>query len=265
MVDSSAGRHFRVYWQPGCTSCLRTKEFLTSHGVPFESVNVRDTPGAMQMLAELGLRSVPVVARGNEAIYAQEIREVAAFVGIPFELQALAPAELAHRLELILAAAQRYLHQLPDTRVNDRLPGRNRSWLDLSYHLFVIVLGFLDAARGGELTEEHFLRKPPPEMKSFAQAAAFGGRVRDDFSDWWATLPDGVLPASVKTYYGQQPTGTVLERSCWHVAQHVRQLAALLEIAGLPVDGPLGPTELAGLPLPEKVWDSEVPLNDAAV
>ena len=26
---------YRVFWQPGCTSCLRTKEFLTSHGIEF--------------------------------------------------------------------------------------------------------------------------------------------------------------------------------------------------------------------------------------
>jgi len=25
----------KAYWQPGCTSCLRMKEFLTKHGVPF--------------------------------------------------------------------------------------------------------------------------------------------------------------------------------------------------------------------------------------
>ena len=30
----------KAYWQPGCTSCLRMKEFLTRHGVPFVSVNV---------------------------------------------------------------------------------------------------------------------------------------------------------------------------------------------------------------------------------
>jgi arsenate reductase-like glutaredoxin family protein len=30
----------RVYWAPGCTSCLRTKEFLTKQGIDFDSVNV---------------------------------------------------------------------------------------------------------------------------------------------------------------------------------------------------------------------------------
>jgi hypothetical protein len=31
----------KAYWQPGCTSCLRMKEFLTKHGVAFISVNDR--------------------------------------------------------------------------------------------------------------------------------------------------------------------------------------------------------------------------------
>jgi len=30
----------KAYWQPGCTSCLRMKEFLTKHGVTFVSVTV---------------------------------------------------------------------------------------------------------------------------------------------------------------------------------------------------------------------------------
>ena len=30
----------KVYWQPGCSSCLKTKEFLLDNGVPFESINV---------------------------------------------------------------------------------------------------------------------------------------------------------------------------------------------------------------------------------
>jgi len=250
---------FRVYWQPGCTSCLRTKEFLTGHGIAYESVNVRTTPGAMQELAAFGLRSVPAVSDGERAIYAQEIRDVAAFVGVEFGQAALPTAELVARLELILSAAGSFIRQLPGSRVEDRLPGRERSWLDLSYHLFVVVQGFLDAARGGALTEAHFLRKPPPEIVSFDDCAEFGRAVRAELADWWRAAGQR-LPAQVSTYYGRQPAHTVLERTCWHAAQHARQLMALLEIAGVEPARPLGPAELAGLPLPEQVWDSEIPL-----
>jgi hypothetical protein len=36
---------------------------------------------------------------------------------------------------------------------------------------------------------------------------------------------------------------------------------AVLEQLGIEPDGPLGVTELDGLPLPEQTWDPEVPLD----
>ena len=45
----------KAYWQPGCTSCLRMKEFLTKHGVPFESVNVLEDQQGFAELGELGI------------------------------------------------------------------------------------------------------------------------------------------------------------------------------------------------------------------
>src|SRR3974390_3251659 len=51
----------KAYWQPGCTSCLRMKEFLTRHGVPFVSVNVLEDKAGFAELAALGIRTVPIV------------------------------------------------------------------------------------------------------------------------------------------------------------------------------------------------------------
>jgi glutaredoxin len=252
---------YRVYWQPGCTSCLRTKEFLTSHGIEFESINVREQPGAMDQLTALGARSVPVVARGSDYVFAQELLEVAEFVGVTVRDAPLAKEELIDRLVLILAAAQRYLRQLPADRLASRLPGRKRTCLDLAYHLFVIPIAFLDAARGGELTEEHFERKPPPGTASADAVARFGQQVCDDLRSWWEQTGVVQFPAVVNTYYGRQPAHKVLERTCWHTAQHCRQLMAVLEQLGIEPDGPLGVAELGGLPLPEKAWDSEVPFS----
>jgi glutaredoxin len=45
----------RVFWQPGCTGCLRAKEFLTRHGVDCESINVHGNDAAMADLAGLPL------------------------------------------------------------------------------------------------------------------------------------------------------------------------------------------------------------------
>ena len=40
MQQPSTDTPIKAYWQPGCTSCLRMKEFLARHGVPFVSINV---------------------------------------------------------------------------------------------------------------------------------------------------------------------------------------------------------------------------------
>ena len=54
-----------VYWQPGCTSCLRSKEFLTKRGIAFNSRNVLVDAAAFGDLACRGLRQVPIVTRGD--------------------------------------------------------------------------------------------------------------------------------------------------------------------------------------------------------
>jgi glutaredoxin len=53
----------KVYWRPGCSSCVKVKEFLSQQGVPFESIDVAARPEAMADLLALGVKTVPVVAR----------------------------------------------------------------------------------------------------------------------------------------------------------------------------------------------------------
>jgi hypothetical protein len=47
----------------------------------------------------------------------------------------------------------------------------------------------------------------------------------------------------------------VLERTAWHAAQHTRQLIIMLESHGITPDRPLTNDDLAGLPVPDEVWD----------
>jgi glutaredoxin len=249
-----------VFWQPGCTSCLRTKEFLRAHGIEFESVNVRDDQQAMARLAALGARSVPVVARGDAFVYGQDLAAVARFVGIEAELQRLDVPVLVSRLLALLDSAALLVTQLPERSWREKLPGRERTHLDLAYHVSQVVVGFLDAALGGRLTFEHFERKPPDHVATAADVARLIRSVSQALAVWWGAN-QARLPAELDTYYGRQPLHAVLERTTWHVAQHVRQLQRLLELHGVEPRPPLAPALLAGLPLPEDVWDAEVPLR----
>ncbi len=248
-----------VYWQPGCTSCLRTKELLRSHGIPFESVDVAGDPAAMARLERLGARSVPVVARGSRYVYGQDLEAVARFVGIPAPAPGLEVPVLVSRLLALLDSAARLTEQLPENALGQTLPGRDRTHLDLAYHVPQVVVAFLDAALGGRLTYEHFERRPPDHVRTAADAAGLTRSVSQALAVWWGAN-QARLPGTVDTYYGTQPLHTVLERTTWHVAQHARQLERLLELRDIAPRPALAPILLEGLPLPADVWDDEVPL-----
>jgi hypothetical protein len=47
----------------------------------------------------------------------------------------------------------------------------------------------------------------------------------------------------------------LFERSTWHSAQHARQLLAVLDRLGIEPDGRLTKEDLAGLPLPERLFE----------
>lgn len=258
---STATYDYQVYWVPGCTSCLRTKEFLSSQGIAFESINVAEQPEALEDLARIGFRSVPVVRRGDDAVFCQELQDVADFVGVLLKPTDLTIDQLVEKLDWILQAAQRFMKQLSDEQLGRHFPGRDRPYRDLAYHIFAVAEGFLEAAQGGSLEMEAFLRTPPDGMVSGAAIADAGEVVRGSVQSWWHANRDA-LPDRVKTYYGERTTASVLERTAWHAAQHCRQLQAVVEMNNIAPEHPLGERELGGLPLPETIYDDEISMND---
>ena len=184
--------------------------------------------------------------------------EVAKLVGIaPPDTAQLAPGELVDRLEIVLAATGRFLRQIPDANLGDGLPGRDRSLRELGHHVFVVADAFLDVTRGDELTAERLAVGPDEWMRTGADLDQFGSEVRVRLNEWWSGCGNADCDAPAETYYGPQTLHQVLERTAWHGAQHARQLMMVLGTLGIEPDGPLGEAELAGLPLPEKVWDDE--------
>jgi hypothetical protein len=230
---------------------------LSARAVDYQSINVAGNPDGMAQLQALGARSVPVVAKGDEFVIGQSLRDVGAFLGLDAEdAGILAPGELVQRLDWVLAAAQRYLRQLPDSQMLAELPGRPRSYRMLTYHIFQITRGFLVVARGGELTYELLGLPAGDDLVRFADIADDGEIARQDLLAWWAGSGQSAdFAAPVATYYGPQSLHDTLERTAWHTAQHVRQMLFILDGLDIAPDGPIGDCELAGLPLPTEVWD----------
>ena len=211
----------------------------------------------MARLRGLGARSVPVVARGGRYVFAQVIRDVVDFLGLDEgTAPALSASELIDRYPSILAAGIRHVRQMPDERLADELPNRPRSWRVLMHHVFQIPTAFLDFEEGkAPYTYENVVAPPPPELASSAGIAAFAEAVSARFERWAARAREEDFSGSVDTYFGKTTRHELLERTVWHSTQHVRQLASLLERAGLEPDRPLAPADLAGLPLTGRVWD----------
>ncbi len=212
----------------------------------------------MDALVALGARSVPVVAVGDRFVLAQSLADVAELVGITYDATPeLAPDELVERLDTVLAAAARLVRQLPADVLDSDVRDRKRSYRELSHHIFRLADGFLEITiEAGESLERDHLNAPAPEaMRSFEDIAGYSDRVRRRLTRWWEAEIDRALTRTVPTYYGPQVLHHVLERITWHTAQHVRQIAAQLSGMGIAPNGPLTADDLAGLPLPEKVWD----------
>lgn len=253
----------KAYWQPGCTSCLRMKEFLARHGVAFVSVNVIEDKDAFAELAMLGIRSVPIVRRGSNWANGQVLRDVARVAGIAWGGAQVLPApELAARLIEIQTAAQRLFAQIPGDKLGRMLPHRPRSYSQLAYHIFNIVDALLEhEVQGLPLQEGAYGRVPPPEMDTQARILAYGQDVLRRFQAWW-NGPGRTTDFSRKAhvYYGDVTLHDYLERTTWHSGQHVRQLVMVLDMLGIAPDRPPTKETFAGLPMPDKVWDDERPI-----
>ena len=255
----ASAERVRVFWQPGCTSCLRTKEFLTRNGVDFESINVHGNEAGMEELRKLGARSVPVVARGGKFVFAQAIGDVINFLGLQVRPQErLSPEALMQKMDLVLTAAARYVRQLPAAELDKPFRNRNRPIRVLAHHVFRIVEGFLESMHDGKLlTYERIMEDAPASIRNGEDIARHGENVLARAKQWWFSYPDRGCQAPMETYFGTHPVHVVLERAVWHPAQHVRQLMLILETLNIEPDRRLGAADLAGLPLPEKAWDED--------
>jgi len=208
-------------------------------------------------LARLGARSIPVLSRGDDFVFAQNIAQVVEFLKLNEKAgPVLSPPQLHERMLRFIDAARLIVPLMPDAGLATLTPNRPRSYARLAHHMFRICDAFTEIAAGtffsaalpGEV-------KYPEEMASTASLAEYGGRVRQKVEGWWATTADRDAQATVQTYYGPQKLHEVLERSTWHIGQHTRQWMMLLDMAGIAFERPLGDADFTDLPMPKQVWD----------
>ena len=214
-------------------------------------------PAGRAELQRLGARSLPVLSRGDEFVFAQNIAQVVAFLRLDEKTgPVLSAAELVERMLRFIDAALKIVPLMPDDRLGQEVPNRPRAYRALAHHMFRIPQAFVEVAGGaffsaglpGEVAHRE-------DMASTAALCAFGNGVRRQVAEWWQGTADKSAQQEVETYYGRQKLHEVMERSTWHIGQHCRQWMMLLAMAGIACEPPLGPADFADLPMPQRVWD----------
>ncbi|WP_147150086.1 glutaredoxin domain-containing protein [Reyranella soli] len=233
---------------------MRLKEFLSIRGIDFVSVNVLEDPTGMAELEQLGVRSVPVLSRGDKYTFGQSTKQIVEFLGLGEKSgPELSTDELAARVTKFMDAALELIPLMPADRLATHVPGRPRSYRTLAFHLFRVVQAFLDANENVTLVQAMFREEPAADATTEA-LVAYGAKIRDRFRAWWQA-GDTAPSKTLQTYYGPQTLHELMERTTWHSGQHVRQYMMLLEKEGVSHHRPLVAADFAKLPMPQNVWD----------
>jgi hypothetical protein len=135
-----------AYWMPGCTSCLRMKEFLEKSGKPWKSINLAEEPTAIDKLKPFGV-GAPAVAVGDRVVQGLDLVGIAELIGWdeydPPVM--LTPAELDAKYRIVLDGLIRFTGQLNDETVAYRAQENNRAIRFLVAHAGSIMRYGIDA------------------------------------------------------------------------------------------------------------------------
>ncbi len=244
----------RFFWQPGCSSCVKVKEMLTEMEVDFASVNILEDEKALDELTARGIRSVPVLIRGDEILFTQSLEDVAKFVGRSRAVNRLPPAELFQRWQYFLNTALGLIPQIPEERLHGYpIEKRQRTVCNLAYHIFQVPEGVMAMTEGRTLDSRDYDNAIYDHLETIPQILEFGKGVIEAHKRWWAAA-DQTGQKQIDTYYGVQPLHQILERGTWHSAQHTRQLNHVLDEFGVAVKNPIDKTAYDGLPMPKAIW-----------
>lgn len=208
----------------------------------------------MAELQKLGLRTVPVLSRGDKFIFGQNTQQIIDFIGLNEDGgPQLSVQQLHERVTRFMDAAIELIPLMPYEKLGTFVPGRPRSYRTLAFHLFRVIDAFVGANEGTTLLQAMFREEPPADAATDF-LVEYGKKVRQRYLDWWA-LNDHAASKSLETYYGPQSLHELLERTTWHSGQHVRQYMMLLEKEGVSHHRPLVDADFAKLPMPQNVWD----------
>ena len=215
------------------------------------SANVREDESRQAELNELGFNTVPIVAVGRQAVHGVDLQQVAGLIGLEYNsTPELPPSELIKRQVEFLSILDSTLDSIPETAYDQKIPGRDRTIWNLVEHMCEIAHVYQRVAEGTTTFDA-----------SAADAEVTGESTREQLHASLDGLKAKLMRETheyekyVDTYFGLASLHYVLERTTWHIAQHLRQLASLMRNVDKSIMQEIDTELLDQLPIPNEVWD----------
>ena len=106
----------------------------------FDGFDVEAEPARRADLERFGVLRVPATIVGTRIVHGWNPPALAELVGVAYRApRKLTPAELAERMDQILAATQRAIRQVPREHLGMKYPGRDRTVHQLGFHVFRVA------------------------------------------------------------------------------------------------------------------------------
>ncbi len=220
-------------------------------------MNIAFDRSARTRLTAHGFDSVPIVCLGDDCVPGGDLEAIASLLSIDYTSPAmLTPPQLFERFIFVLDAAQRYFRQAPFDGLSTKSPDRDRSFRELAMHITLIPTAFVTAYDTNEFPNTLFREENVDPALTGEDLAALLAHSQAVLRQWWQTSGrEDPFDRVLETYWGAHTLHEAFERETWHSAQHTRQVIMFLEMLGVTPDRPLTTEDLAGLPIPERVWD----------
>lgn len=161
----------------------------------------------------------------------------------------LVPERLLERLNRFLRAIEEIAPQISTDVLRKKIPGRDRTVLQLIHHTVDVASSF---TAGREASEPDKI-SDNSSTDRLNSLASLSRKIQFTLASLQATTTD--WQSTTETKHGRQTMHQVLERCTWHVAQHMRQLEHFCGKWQQTVRGWPSRIDYEHLPLPENVWD----------
>ena len=200
---------------------------------------------------------MPAVCLDDTCVPGGDLGAIADLLGLDYTApEVLSPAALHERILHILDAACRFISQVPFDGLSHKSPDRDRTFRELGRHIVLIGRAFVRAYDESEFSNTWFREENVPPSLTSDDLATEMRETQAVLREWWQTSgQDDPMDRVIESYWGNHTLHEVLEREVWHTAQHTRQVMMFLTQLDIAPDQPLTTEDLAGLPLPERVWD----------